>query len=462
MIPTSARPTSSRPISSRPIPSRPRLVLAAAAIAATTALVLAGCSSDGGTATVGKAPKTLSGNVSLWHFFTDREAKVIQKAVDGFEKENPKVKVEVHTGQDDTKLQQVISSGGNVDVALSYASDIVGNFCTTGAFIDLGPYISRDNVDLDDFPDSVRSYTQFDGKRCALPLLADVPALYTNTAMLSAAGITEAPKTLDELSTDALALTTYNDDGSIKTLGFNPTLGFYENSPGNFSASVGAKWLKSNGKADVADSSWPEVMKWQKALVDKIGWDKLKAFTAGLGQEFSASNAFQTGQVAMQFDGEWRTAFIADQTPDLAYETSPFPAAADHSELYGSGVISGNVVGIGKGSKSPELAWALMKYLTTKTSVVVDLANGLKNVPTTTSALDSPDLVVSKQFKTFIDIAKNDKTIARPSSPLGAGYGQPLTDFWTKWQAGSGDGLDSGLKTVAKQMDNSLALVEGP
>ena len=68
-------------------------------------------------------------------------------------------------------------------------------------------------------------------------------------------------------------------------------------------------------------------MNWQKDFVDKIGYDKLQAFTAGLGQEFSADNAFQTGQVAMNLDGEYRTAFIADQTPDLNYGTAPFPTA---------------------------------------------------------------------------------------------------------------------------------------
>ena len=440
---------------------RPGLVLA---ISAGAALALAGCStgSTDSPAVASAAPTNLSGTVSLWHFFSDREAGVVQKAVDQFEKANPDVKVVVHSGQDDAKLQQVISSGGDVDVAISYSSDIVGNFCSTGAFADLEPYITRDKVDLEQFPKVVRTYTEFDGTRCTLPLLADVPALYMNSAALAAAGITTPPTTLDELEADGLKMTTYNDDGSIKTLGFNPLMGFYENTPMNFGPTVDAQWLHDDGQAAVADSTWPEVMKWQKAYVDKIGYDKLQKFTAGVGQEFSDSNAFQTGQVAMQIDGEWRTAFLADQAPDLQYTTAAFPTGAGHDDLYGSGTISGNVVGIGKGSKNPELAWALMKYLTTDTDAVVGLANGLKNVPTTLPALASPDLVVSPQFQTFIDIAKNPKTSTRPSSPLGSGYGQPLTDFWTKWQGTDGSGLQEGLDAAAKQMNDSLALVAAP
>src|SRR4051794_9317724 len=249
---------------------RPGLLLV---ISAGAALALAGCSTGGtdSPAVASAAPTELSGTVSLWHFFSDREAGVVQNAVDQFEKANPNVKVVVHSGQDDAKLQQVISSGGDVDVAVSYSSDIVGNFCSTGAFVDLEPYLTRDKVDLEQFPKVVRTYTEYDGTRCTLPLLADVPALYMNSAALAAAGITTPPTTLDELEADGLKMTTYNDDGSIKTLGFNPLMGFYENTPMNFGPTVDAQWLDADGQAAVADSTWPEVMQWQKKFVDAIG-----------------------------------------------------------------------------------------------------------------------------------------------------------------------------------------------
>ena len=124
--------------------------------------LLAACS---GTANQEVAPTHLSGTVSLWHFFSDREAKVIQSVVDDFEKANPDVKVEVHSGQDDDKLQKAISAGTTVDVGISYSTDIVGAFCSSGAFRDLGPYIKRDGVDLSQFSDTVQSYTEFDKTR---------------------------------------------------------------------------------------------------------------------------------------------------------------------------------------------------------------------------------------------------------------------------------------------------------
>jgi multiple sugar transport system substrate-binding protein len=440
-----------------------RQIGALTALATAAALALSGCSGGGAADQTieSAAPDHLSGTVSLWHFFTDREAGVIQSVVDDFQTANPDVKVKVHSGQDDEKLRKSIASGDNVDVGLSYSTDIVGSFCDSGAFRDLGPYIERDKVDLGQFSDTVRSYTEYDGTRCALPVLADTYGIYYNKDLLSAAGFSAPPKTLDELETMAMKLTTFNADGSIKTLGFNPMMNWYENQASQYSALSGASWLKDDGTSNVgSDPAWAEVMTWQKAFVDTIGYDKLNTFSSGLGQEFSADNALQSGQVAMTIDGEWRTAFIADQTPDLNYGTAPFPTS--DPAIFGGGYITGNIAGIAKGSQHPELAWALLKYLATDTEAIVKLSNGLKNVPTTKDALASPDLEVSEQFKTFLDIAASGLTRTTPPNVLGAAYQQALGDYWDKYQAGNGGDLTAGLKGVDKSIDDALSLATGP
>ncbi|MGE3447822.1 MAG: extracellular solute-binding protein, partial [Microbacteriaceae bacterium] len=388
-----------------------------AIIAIAAATTLAACSGPSTQDISPTAPAHLEGTVSLWHFFSDREADVIQSVVDDFEAANPDVTVEVHSGQDDEKLQKAISAGNNVDVGISYSTDIVGAFCSSGAFRDLGPYIERDGVDIGQFSETTASYTQFEGTRCALPVLADAYGLYVNDDLLAQAGYDHAPQTMEELEEMALAMTTYNADGSIDVLGFNPLMGYYENTPTNWAMTVGATWLKADGTSNISsDPGWAEILDWQKDFVDAIGYDKLQAYSAGMGQEFSADNAFQTGKLAMNFDGEYRTAFIADQAPDLNYSTVPIPTLADHSDSYGGGYVTGNIGGIAKNSKNPELAWALLEYLTTDTGAVVKLSNGLKNAPTITSALESPDLEVSPQFQTFLDIMQNPNSKTTPPS----------------------------------------------
>lgn len=440
-----------------------RRAVAAPAVAALAALGLAACSGGGGTegpTAASSAPETVSGTIQFWHFFTDREAGVIQSVVDDFQAANPGVKVEVKSGQDDQKMRQAISAGQPVDVGLSYSTDQVGPLCSSGDFVDLSSYITRDGVDLTQIPDTVRGYTEFAGTRCTMPALADVYGLYYNKTLLSAAGYTDPPKTLDELADMAVKLTTFAADGSIETLGFMPLLGYYENSEAHWAPATGATWLNEDGTSAVGSSAgWAELLTWQKGLIEKLGgYDKLSAFQATLGEEFSAENDFQTGRVAMNIDGEYRTAFIADQAPDLDYGTAPIPVGTGHEDLYGGGYVTGNILGIGKGSTNPEAAWALVKYLTTDVGAQVKLTNGLKNVPTWKDALTSSDLDVPEQFQTFLDVFGNPHLVTTPPSKIGAEYQTILNTHTQDWQSGKVTDVQAMLKQVDQEIDAAVQL----
>ncbi len=165
------------------------------------ALALSGCGSsdDSSSQAAPKASKP-KGEITFWHFFTDREAEAIQAVVKDFEAANPGVTVVVKGGQDDEKMRQAIAAGKGPDVGLSYSTDIVGKFCSTGAWRDLGPCIERDKVDINQLLPIVRGYTEYNGTRCSMPMLADTYGLYYNKKMLAAAGYDAPPKTLSELS----------------------------------------------------------------------------------------------------------------------------------------------------------------------------------------------------------------------------------------------------------------------
>jgi multiple sugar transport system substrate-binding protein len=399
---------------------------------------------------------TASGTITFWHFFTDREANAIQGVVNDFEASHPNIKVEIKSGQDDDKMTQAIAGGGGPDVGLSYSTDIVGKFCKSGAWQDLAQYISRDKIDMNNIPTPVRNYTSYAGKQCTMPFLNDAYGIYYNKDMFAAKGLTTAPKTLDELTADAKALTVFNKDGSIKVAGFDPLFGYYEDSAAHFAAMSGAKWLTDDGKSAIGgDPNWQSVLNWQKSLVDWYGYDKLTKFNASLGDEFSAQNAFQAGKVAINLDGEWRIAFIADQAKSLNYGVAPMPVT--DASRYGAGYITGNVIGISRGSKNPEAAWEFIKYLTTDTNAVVKLANGIKNVPTTTAALNSPDLSSDPNFKVFLDISANPNTVTTPPSGAGTTYQDDMQAFLDKWQSGKVPNLQSGLSGLDTQINQALA-----
>jgi multiple sugar transport system substrate-binding protein len=444
------------------------------ATAATTALLLTlGAGACGGTGGGGsgdkagtpaaKAPAKLDpATITLWVGFTQRELRVFKDTVKGFEAANPGVKVRVVGGINDDKVIAASRGGKAPDVAQSFTADNSGAFCGSGAWVDLKPYMERDGIEDTIFPPAPRSYTQFKGTRCALPMLADAMGLYYNEDMLSKAGLDGPPKTISELTAYAKKLTVKNPDGSLKVVGFNPVMNWYENTPAGFGPMFGAKWVDDGGKSSLGkDPAWAKLLQWQKDLIDWYGYDKLVKFQAGLGDEFSASNAFEKGKVAMNVDGEWRTAFIADEAPKLNYGTAPVPADDDNAGLYGGGYTTGSIAGIPKRAEHPEQAWALLKYLATDDKAMAQLSNGLRNVPTTVSSAKSPDLKPDPKFATFLKIYGSPNTTTTPVTAAGSANQELFNSFTNKWQAGRVPDLEAGLAGIDKQIDAQLANAEG-
>src|SRR3954468_8399110 len=159
-----------------------------------------------------------------------------------YDKSHSDVTLKVIGGITDDKIVAAIRSGNAPDVVSSFNSYNVGNYCGTGGWVDLTSYLKKDGIKMSMFPAAPRYYTSYGGKQCALPLLADDYGLYYNKAMFKAAGISHPPRTISELTADAKKLTIRNRDGSLERVGFDPFVGFYENTPERWIVAFGGKW----------------------------------------------------------------------------------------------------------------------------------------------------------------------------------------------------------------------------
>jgi multiple sugar transport system substrate-binding protein len=439
---------------------------------ATLALLAAACTSGGEdtTASVIDTGSDASHEpvvLEIWGAWTGRELDQFNKIFDGFTEKYPWITVESKGGVNDQKIIAAINSGTPPDVVLSFTLDSVGQFCESGAWQDLNPYIEQSDFDVSQFPSSVEAYTSFAGSRCAFPFLTDAYGLYYNTDMMDQAGITEPPTTLTELQEDAKKLTEFNADGSIKRAGFIPWLGYYEFSVPNLGNIFGASWYNDDATESVVatDPQWKAAFQWQHDFIADVygdgdfqtGADRLERFVAGSGDEFSTAHDMYTGRVAMNLDGEWRTAFVADEKPNLPYATAPFPLPDDQADQYGRGQIGGTIIGMPRGAPNPAEAWLLLQFMATDTDTLVYMANNVRNVPTTLAALESPDLDVTPQFKTFLDIFADPNSHYKEPSAIGASDQNILQAFAGRWQVGKQTDLDAGLADVAQQINDQLA-----
>src|SRR3954451_17081062 len=223
-----------------------------AAAAATVALVLstAACTgSSGGGANDNPNAKT---TITFWHGWSaPNEVKAIQDNIAAFEKKYPNITVKAVGNITDDKINQALRAGGPKapDVGSSFTTDNVGEFCTSHAFTDLTPLMTKSGIDpTATFPPAQIDYTQFKGNQCSLPLLSDAYGLYYYKAMFAKAGITSPPKTLSEFDADAFKLTKAQGD-SYSQLGFMPTYHGYESTITHFAAQFNPTYFTSDGKS---------------------------------------------------------------------------------------------------------------------------------------------------------------------------------------------------------------------
>jgi multiple sugar transport system substrate-binding protein len=435
---------------------RRRSIAAALLVIATMAVAAA-------AATAGSAHRSSPTKLTIWvGWSAGHELTSFEKLINEYNRNHPDVSVKVVGGIDDNKIVAAIRSGTAPDVVSSFNSYNVGNYCGSGGWIDLSPYLKKDHIPSSTFPKATWYYTGYGGKHCALPLLADDYGLYYNKKLFKAAGIARPPRTLSELAADAKKLTVRDKSGKITVAGFDPVIGFYENTPERWIQAFGGKWIDSKGHSLIGkDAAWAKFAKWQKSLVDWYGYSNLVRFQAQPIDEFTPSQAFETGKLAMNFDGEWRVAFIQHEHPTLDYGTAPMPVDDAHPELYGSGYINGTIIGIPRGAKHLDQSWALVKYLTTNNHFLAQFSNLIRNVPTTKASLDSPEIKPDKHFATFLKIFGNPHSGTSPIMASGQAYTNSVQDFFEQWQAGKVKNLQAGLKNLAKQLDAQVAQAGG-
>ena len=162
------------------------------------------------------------------------------------------------------------------------------------------------------------------------------------------------------------------------------------------------KWVDAKGKSSARKRPGlgEAAQRGRSSLIDWYGYDKLVKFQAGAGDEFSPQNAFETRQARDERSTASGGRVHRRRAPgaQLRHRAVPGRRRAPgplRRRLHRRAASSASR----RRAKHKEQAWALLKYLTTDTSALAKLSNGLRNVPTTTAAAKSPELKLGPEVR---------------------------------------------------------------
>jgi multiple sugar transport system substrate-binding protein len=324
---------------------------------AAAAFLLAGCArpSDGKI------------HLSYWEKWSGSEEAAIEQTIEQFNRSQDRIVVDYLSVGDTTQKTLLATAGGDPpDIAGLYLADVC-SFADRNALMPLDGFMRADGAAPGQFLTRyARAYAglgSYKGTVWALPSTSTTCALYWNKELFRQAGLDpeHPPRTLAEMNAMSAKLTVRDSVGNLKRIGYLPQqpVGFIWAFPDWFGGQIfdGTNVTIGTNPANL------RAFHWMTSFSQYYGIDNINRLASSFGPLSSTDDPFNSGRVAMVFDGAWRDHFIRKFAPGLNYGVGGWPAAQPGVNDFT--VADADMLVIPRGCKHPREAWAFLRFLST-------------------------------------------------------------------------------------------------
>jgi multiple sugar transport system substrate-binding protein len=219
----------------------------------------------------------------------------------------------------------------------------------------LDRFASTDGVKYTDIIfESLLEACRYNGSLYSIPVNTDTRVLAVNKNLFEQFGL-QYPSTQQEMLEAAARITNGTSYGFVNAMTRSAYVAEYEQ--GVFLMGNGGKLYDIiNGKA-LATIDTPEMKDILRFNLELLKYMPPNSLTM---TEDEGRNFFASGNAGMYIFGPWEYTLLPENL-SFTYELIKIPAGSQES----ASTSGGYQLAIGKGSKKPEAAWQLLKYLTT-------------------------------------------------------------------------------------------------
>ncbi|HYL09078.1 MAG TPA: sugar ABC transporter substrate-binding protein [Candidatus Udaeobacter sp.] len=347
------------------------------------ALVVAAC---GGSTPQATNPADETGTLTVWLMNGSAPQSVVDGVNADFNAKYPKVTVNVQIqqwGDIGTKLDTAYAGSSPPDV-VELGNTLVAKYAAAGALED----ISSKKSSFDNSSTWLQSLTDsctLGGKLYCVPYYAGSRAIIYRKDFFAAAGITQAPASMDELLADGQKLmAAHSSDPNFSALYFPgkywyAALPFVWDFGGDIATQSGGKWSGA-----LTSSNAEQGLTQLNSLVSTLSRaDKT-------GDEAKQDAAFAQGHIAMIIANGWEVGVITDPkagNPALASQLGAFPIPSHNSGQTAPVFLGGSDLGVAAKSQHQDLARQWIALLTGQKHMT-EMATVGGVIPNTTSMLN--------------------------------------------------------------------------
>jgi multiple sugar transport system substrate-binding protein len=380
-------------------------VIKAVAVAAVATLGLAGCGSDSGSGEDGGTTEL----ELLVPIYGDQTKPYWEDLVSAFEKENSNIDVTLETQSWDdiyTVLDTKIANNRAPDILELDAAGPA--YAAEDLLYEAEEIVSPET--LADIETSFIDSAKIDGVAYGLPSVASTRALFYNEDLLTRAGVTEPPKTWDELL--AAAQKIKNLGGGV--FGYGMPLGSEEAQAETsiFAYGAGATW-ESDGKMTIDTPEAKEALTFMKEMIDA----GVTQPDPGATDRTPLLDVFIQGKIGMIQGLPPIVAQINEKNPNLKWGIAPSPTPDGSPSTLG---VADYFVGFDKGEdKQAAIAKFLDFFYQQDNYVKFNDNEGF--IPATKSGAEAA--AAKPELKTFIDALPDAKFYPATNPAWGATSG---------------------------------------
>lgn len=269
-----------------------------------------------------------AGKVTLafWSGFTGSDRPVLEQIVKSFNETSTTTAIEMSTMTWDVLNQKLTASfaASSGPDFFNYGPEILGKYYKMGALTTVDELYDSGMVDKNIFPKSVVEVPVFDGKSVAAPMCVFNVMVYYNKDMFKEAGISDIPKTQDELFEVAKKLTKLDAKGNVTQYGLALA---YDSIFSSLMWGYGLEAIDTTANKCLITQL--EQMNVVQKFADYVLKDKISPAIASTGMD----TLFNNKKLAMYINGPWATS--GHVSAGVSFDVFDIPAGPSGNKIAG-------------------------------------------------------------------------------------------------------------------------------
>jgi multiple sugar transport system substrate-binding protein len=435
-------------------------VAVASVVAAAVAISACGSSSSGSggssssSGSGGGGSSSAKIHLTMWQQWGGgHEEAELQTIINQYEKLHPNVTITQTPVTNDAKILAAIVGGNPPDILDLGTSLMLGGWASQGAIMPLDSMIASSHLNMSAYNQRALAGMKVNGQTYALPFQSFDAALLYNKKLFAQAGL-KPPTTFAELNADAIKLTKQSSSGQITQMGFAPDY------PGpdqgqtcpleSYGWLFGGQWANGSGQPTPDTAQSLAALQWEQSFYKRFGASNVSNFISSAGAYLTSGDPFESGKMAMMFDGPWSEQYAKANNPKLASEVGvvKFPAPSPAND--GTTFLDSNPQIIPRGSSNPQAAFDFISWETSNPQVTATFANTVANIPQLESVPKFP-LESDQLFDLYVKEASSPQAHVWPQNAKASTYATDLCQAQSSALVG-GKSAQAALQNLASQL----------